>query len=173
MLSRTFGTTSGAVRLDRVDDAGAAALIRPGLPYFERSRLATSMRPFVETFPTEHILILGSDVEDAGQLSAISAFLGLPGPRTDVRIGRKNETSAERSYTPALRWIVDRGLVSRAERLVPQRMRPFAARALLRPPVEAIDERTVRSLMSVECATELHDEHERFEVLTTGCQRFE
>ncbi len=81
-------------RLDRVDDAGAAALIRPGLPYFERSRLATSMRPFVETFPTEHILILGSDVEDAGQLSAISAFLGLPGPRTDVRIGRKNETSS-------------------------------------------------------------------------------
>ena len=65
-------------RLDPVDDAGAAALIRPGQPYFERSRIATSIRPFVETFPAEHILILGTDVPDARKRKMIWEFLDLP-----------------------------------------------------------------------------------------------
>ena len=160
-------------RLGRVDDAGAAALIRPGQPYFERSRLAASITPFVDTFPSEHILILGADVADERKRATISAFLGLPEPMMVASAGRRNETSVERSYTPALAWIVDHGFVSRAERLVPRRIRPLAARALLRPPVEVIDERRVKSLMSVESVRQLEDEVERFDLLTTRCQRAE
>ena len=107
------------------------------------------------------------------KLSTISAFLDLPTPMTVASVSRKNETSVERSYTPALAWIVDHGLVSKAERLVPRRIRPLAARALLRPPVEAIDEQAVRSLMPIEFVGRLEDEMERFEALTTECHRVE
>lgn len=158
-------------RLDRVDDAGAAALIRPGQPYFERSRLGTSIRPYVETFPPGNILILGADVTDARKLTAISAFLGLPVPMTAANPSRKNETSVQRSYTPALAWIVDHGFAARADRLVARRIRPFAARALLRPPVEAIDEQVVRRLMSVEAVGRLENEMERFEAISAECKR--
>jgi hypothetical protein len=158
-------------RLDRIDEAGAAALIRPGQPYFERSRLATSIGPFVEMFPNERILILGADLADERKLGAISAFLGLREPLAAASVRRKNETSVERSYAPALAWIADHGLVSRAERLVPRRLRPLAARGLLRPPVEAIDQETVRRHMSNESLGQLADEMARFHVLTAACQR--
>lgn len=158
-------------RLRRTDEAGAVALITPGHPYFERSRLATAIEPLVQTFPPQSILIVDAEVADNRKLATIASFLDVPEPMMSESVDRMNQTSVERSYTPALSWIADRGLIDRGERLVPRRMRPLVARALLRPPVDTLDVHVVRGLMSVDHVSQLESERERFEALTAECAR--
>lgn len=158
-------------RLDRLDPEGAAALVRPGLPYFERSRLATSIRPFVETFPVEHILILDARAPDADKQASIAAFIGVPELMMAQGTDRRNETSVERSYTPLFAWIVDHGLGAKAQRLIPRRVRPLAAKALLRSPVDTIDAEMVRMLMSPSSLSRLDAEEAQFDALTKSCVR--
>ena len=156
-------------RVGSLDAVGAAELIRPGQPYFERSRLSTSIKPFIEAFSPDNMLVLGADTTDQVKLSCISAFLGMPQLFALAKTGRKNEAAVTRSYTPALAWLSDNELLPRVERLVPKRLRPLAARALLKPPPDPIDVQSVKALIPADILAELEVEAQEFNEITSVC----
>lgn len=142
-----------------------ATLIRPGQPYFERSRYLAASQALLEALDAPQVLVVPDVSDDEHKWRAICNHVGLKaGP---VPIGRANQAASLPRYSGAMRWLSDSGLLRQISgRRAPAPVRWAAKKLLLRPPVETISAQLVEAAMRAEDVAALREEDAAFRAAT-------